>query len=121
VEADGALRDTLRVLAAGLRAAAVDTVSSAAPLPAELTALLERLGVPVVVAEEPALTGRVRLVGGSAAALLERADGNPDLAIWAGPATTAGRLELLPFLHEQSVSITAHRFGTPNHLTDGLI
>ncbi|MDQ1512725.1 MAG: RHH-type transcriptional regulator, proline utilization regulon repressor / proline dehydrogenase, partial [Microbacteriaceae bacterium] len=121
VEADGALRDTLRVLAAGLRAGALDTVSSAAPLPAELTALLERLGVPVVVAAEPALTGRVRLVGGSAAALLERADGNPDLAIWAGPATTAGRLELLPFLHEQSVSITAHRFGTPNHLTDGLI
>jgi RHH-type proline utilization regulon transcriptional repressor/proline dehydrogenase/delta 1-pyrroline-5-carboxylate dehydrogenase len=27
--------------------------------------------------------------------------------------TEAGRLELLPFLREQAVSITAHRFGTP--------
>ncbi len=30
-------------------------------------------------------------------------------------------MELLPFLHEQAVSITAHRFGTPNHLSDSLI
>ena len=28
---------------------------------------------------------------------------------------------LLPFLREQSITITAHRFGTPNHLTDDLI
>jgi RHH-type transcriptional regulator, proline utilization regulon repressor / proline dehydrogenase / delta 1-pyrroline-5-carboxylate dehydrogenase len=35
--------------------------------------------------------------------------------------TTAGRVELLPFLREQSVSITAHRFGTPDHLTDAIL
>ena len=35
--------------------------------------------------------------------------------------TGAGRVELLPFLHEQAISITAHRFGTPNHLTDELV
>jgi RHH-type proline utilization regulon transcriptional repressor/proline dehydrogenase/delta 1-pyrroline-5-carboxylate dehydrogenase len=35
--------------------------------------------------------------------------------------TEAGRIEMLPFLHEQAVSITAHRFGTPNHLSDSLI
>jgi hypothetical protein len=28
--------------------------------------------------------------------------------------TTAGRIELLPFLHEQSITITAHRFGNPD-------
>jgi RHH-type proline utilization regulon transcriptional repressor/proline dehydrogenase/delta 1-pyrroline-5-carboxylate dehydrogenase len=28
--------------------------------------------------------------------------------------TGAGRIEMLPFLREQSVSITAHRFGTPD-------
>jgi RHH-type proline utilization regulon transcriptional repressor/proline dehydrogenase/delta 1-pyrroline-5-carboxylate dehydrogenase len=28
--------------------------------------------------------------------------------------TTAGRIELLPFLREQSVTITAHRFGNPD-------
>ena len=36
-------------------------------------------------------------------------------------ADLAGRVEMLPFLHEQAVSITAHRFGTPNHLTDELV
>jgi RHH-type transcriptional regulator, proline utilization regulon repressor / proline dehydrogenase / delta 1-pyrroline-5-carboxylate dehydrogenase len=38
-------------------------------------------------------------------------DGDPDVAIWSGPVTAAGRVELLPFLREQAVSITAHRFG----------
>ena len=70
---------------------------------------------------QPVLTGRVRLVGGSASALLVAAGGDPDLAVWSSEVTTAGRLELLPFLHEQSVSITAHRFGTPNGLTDTII
>jgi RHH-type proline utilization regulon transcriptional repressor/proline dehydrogenase/delta 1-pyrroline-5-carboxylate dehydrogenase len=42
---------------------------------------------------------------------LAATDGDPDLAVYAHDVTTAGRLELLPFLHEQSVSITAHRFG----------
>ena len=32
----------------------------------------------------------------------------------AGEVTTAGRIELLPFLHEQSITITAHRFGNPD-------
>jgi len=43
------------------------------------------------------------------------------VAIYASNVTGAGRVELLPFLHEQAVSITAHRFGTPNHLSDSLI
>ena len=54
-------------------------------------------------------------------ALAEAVDGRPDLAIIAHPVTEAGRLELLPFVREQAIAITAHRFGTPNHLTDALI
>ena len=65
--------------------------------------------------------GRIRLIGGDATALAEATGGRPDLAIYAHPVTEAGRIELLPFLHEQAVSITAHRFGTPNHISDGLI
>ena len=34
---------------------------------------------------------------------------------------SAGEVELLPFLHEQAVSVTAHRFGTPDHLTEGVL
>ena len=40
-------------------------------------------------------------------------DGDPDVAIYDGAVTLAGRLELLPFLREQAVTITQHRFG--NH------
>ncbi|ALX65717.1 proline dehydrogenase family protein [Microbacterium sp. XT11] len=60
---------------------------------------------------------RVRLVGSRAsiaalhAALAAAVGGDPDLAVYDGEVTSAGRLELLPFLHEQSISITAHRFG----------
>jgi len=65
--------------------------------------------------------GRIRLIGGDASALADATGGRPDLAVYAHPVTESGRVELLPFLHEQAVSITAHRFGTPNHLSDALI
>ncbi len=120
--ASGAARaDVLRVLAAGARAGGPLTVSSEEPLEPAVAALLDGLHVPHRVEPAPVLTGRVRLVGGSAGDLLRAADGDPDLAVWADPVTTVGRLELLPFLHEQSISITAHRFGTPNHLSDAVI
>ncbi|WOF23510.1 bifunctional proline dehydrogenase/L-glutamate gamma-semialdehyde dehydrogenase [Microbacterium betulae] len=63
---------------------------------------------------------RVRLVGpADAVAVLHRAladgvSGDPDIAVYAGEVTAAGRLELLPFLREQAISITAHRFGNPD-------
>ncbi|GAA4675470.1 bifunctional proline dehydrogenase/L-glutamate gamma-semialdehyde dehydrogenase [Frondihabitans cladoniiphilus] len=47
----------------------------------------------------------------AAVALAEAVGGSPDVAIHAGQVTESGYLELLPFLHEQSVSMTAHRFG----------
>ncbi len=68
----------------------------------------------------PQLTGRVRLVGGDPLALATAVGGNPDVAIYSAPVTTEGRVELLPFLREQSVSITAHRFGNPDRAMAGL-
>ena len=62
-----------------------------------------------------------RLVGGDASALYAALDGAPDLAVWSHPVTGAGRVELLPFLREQAVSITNHRFGNPTTISDGLI
>ena len=66
------------------------------------------------LARAPQLTGRVRLIGGDPHALAEAVGGSPDVAIHAGPVMTSGRIELLPFLREQSVSVTAHRFGNPD-------
>jgi len=34
--------------------------------------------------------------------------------LWANEVTSAPQVELLPFLREQSVSMTAHRFGNPD-------
>ncbi|GEK80905.1 bifunctional proline dehydrogenase/L-glutamate gamma-semialdehyde dehydrogenase [Agrococcus baldri] len=56
---------------------------------------------------------RIRLIG-TDAGLRPALAGNTTVAVYDGPVTTAGRIELLPFLREQTVSITAHRFGTPD-------
>ena len=57
--------------------------------------------------------GRVRLVGADAEKAAAATDGSPDVALYANPVVSAGRVEMLPFLREQAVCITAHRFGTP--------
>jgi RHH-type proline utilization regulon transcriptional repressor/proline dehydrogenase/delta 1-pyrroline-5-carboxylate dehydrogenase len=119
----------IRVLAAGAATGAPLTVSSAIQLPTAVLAVLTELGIPWTVEGEGEWlahavrlgAGRIRLIGGDPKALAVATDGRPDLAIYSNPVTPSGRLEILPFLHEQAVSITAHRFGTPNHLTDHLI
>jgi RHH-type proline utilization regulon transcriptional repressor/proline dehydrogenase/delta 1-pyrroline-5-carboxylate dehydrogenase len=120
VEDDARPEDVLRVLAAGTRAGSPMRLSSNAPLPDVLRAVADGLGVECSIEDAPR-SGRVRLVGGSAPSILARAKGVADLALYGDRVTTAGRVELLPFLREQSVSITAHRFGTPDHLTDALL
>ena len=56
----------------------------------------------------------MRLIGGNAADLAAALGGSPDIAIYGGDVTTSGRVELLAYLREQAVSITAHRFGNPD-------
>ena len=56
-----------------------------------------------------------------ATTLAEGAGGDPDLAVYDSEVTTAGRIELLPFLHEQAVTITAHRFGNPDPWSEAVI
>ncbi|MET1064552.1 MAG: bifunctional proline dehydrogenase/L-glutamate gamma-semialdehyde dehydrogenase [Arthrobacter sp.] len=125
----------VRTVAAGVLAGSALTVSTAVELPAQLRTVLSGLGIDATVKNDadwlasvgkptgsarPA-TPRIRLIGGNAKALAEATGGRPDLAVYSHPVTEAGRVELLPFLHEQAISITAHRFGTPNHLSDALI
>jgi RHH-type proline utilization regulon transcriptional repressor/proline dehydrogenase/delta 1-pyrroline-5-carboxylate dehydrogenase len=127
---DGApLGDLVRLLAAGTRAGSVLYVSTAVPLPQPLVDLFGAPDSPTLmhsvmvesdarwqarVAAGELRTSRIRLIGGDPSALSAVLRGNPDIAIFGGPVTTAGRIELLPFLHEQAVSITAHRFGNPD-------
>lgn len=125
--------DLLRVLGAGLLAGSTIEVSTSVDLPATVRAVLAEASLPVKVQSDKdwlagmknSTAGRVRLIQTPTSTVIrdlaEATKGRPNLAVYAQPVTAAGRIELLPFLHEQAVSITAHRFGTPNHLSDGLI
>jgi RHH-type proline utilization regulon transcriptional repressor/proline dehydrogenase/delta 1-pyrroline-5-carboxylate dehydrogenase len=123
--------DLARVLVAGVRTRARLLVSSSVPLPSGLLpyvddgtplgrSLLGILGVQVEDDEAfrarvaRGMPARIRLIGGDAVALAHATGGSPDVAVWAGAVTGAGRIELLPFLREQSVTVTAHRYGIPD-------
>ncbi len=139
----GSVAPLVRVVAAGLVAGAEVTVSLT---PEAHDGLSERMrheltsrGVELVAQTEAGWReaaaelgqgpsgARVRLVGPDDAlpaayrSLIEAVDGRPEIAIYAQPVTESGRVELLPFLQEQAISITAHRFGTPDHLSAGII
>ncbi|MBB2894019.1 proline dehydrogenase family protein [Flexivirga oryzae] len=119
----------LRVVAAGLTAGAPVTVSLGAPLDASLTGALRNAGVHVVTEDEAAWAARlqgadaphrVRLIGGSRETFAAASGGRVDIALYAQPVVEAGRVELLPFLHEQAIAVTAHRFGSPTPLAEDL-
>jgi RHH-type proline utilization regulon transcriptional repressor/proline dehydrogenase/delta 1-pyrroline-5-carboxylate dehydrogenase len=107
--------DLARLIVAGALAGSPLWISSAVPLPSPLIDLFGEPAAPVTVrsvvvetdarwlARAQAVETRIRLAGGDATALAAVLGGNPDVAIYAGPVTTAG-IELLPFLREQSVS-----------------
>ncbi len=124
------LQELVRVLAAATLARSTITLSSALKLPKPLRLLLKERGVRVVIEKDSAwlaraseylgTVSRIRLIGGDAGALAVALGGSPDIAIYAGDVTRAGRIELLPFLVEQAVSVTNHRFGNPSVLMDAL-
>lgn len=64
------------------------------------------------------LDGRIRLIGGSHTEVAEAVNGSVDVAIWSHPVTYSGYVEMLPFVHEQAVSFTNHRFGNRTPLSD---
>jgi RHH-type proline utilization regulon transcriptional repressor/proline dehydrogenase/delta 1-pyrroline-5-carboxylate dehydrogenase len=139
---DASWQSLLRIVIAGVRAGSAFTVSSPVGLPPAVRRLLADGDIPVWVESdqewiermsrrdsdgEAPRAPRVRLVGPPESvaplhrALAEAVDGDPDLAIYDNEVTTAGRIELLPFLHEQAIAITAHRFGDPDDWSEAVI
>jgi len=119
------LAEILRVALAGARVGARVSLSLTDPLPDGALKLL-RQGSEVfasianyVVENEREFVSRVagnpperiRLLGSRADALSVAFDGTPEVAIYGYEATESGRVEMLPFVIEQAVSLTAHRFG----------
>ena len=105
----------LRVLGAALQVGAQPELSCEGDLPDGLADQVAALGVRVRQRDTGWLgraAHRVRLVGLDRDAVAAALGPRPDVALHGQPVTEAGRLEALPFLVEQVVSITNHRFGT---------
>ncbi|GAA1728106.1 bifunctional proline dehydrogenase/L-glutamate gamma-semialdehyde dehydrogenase [Aeromicrobium alkaliterrae] len=118
---EGSRRDVLRLALAAARAGAPIVIST------DTRVLVP--GVEVHVEGDDAWLERldstrperVRLVRASHVAAARAVDGDPDVAFVTGEVTQSGRVELLTFLHEQSISITHHRFGNPVPALAGLL
>ena len=121
----------IRELPAGAYTGMDLTVSTETFLPTDPSIMLGNLGVDILVenkrqfaervqAEVEAgenLDIRIRMIGEDGDELRRAVDGSIDVAIWDGPVTTCGRVEILPFVREQAVSITNHRFGNKTPLS----
>ena len=124
----GPTEHLLRVVAAGRVVGADIAVSTRESLAPEITSLLGASRVEDDDAWAASLRSdsaprRVRLLCGNPADFAQASGGRPDIALYAQPVVASGRIELLTFLHEQAISVTAHRFGTPLSSTelDGLL
>ena len=125
------LPELLRVMAAATVVRSPFTVSTAIALPRGMHHILREREVEVTVETDAqwlsrvragaVRTHRIRLIGGDASALAEALKGSPDVAVYSGAVTPSGRIEVLPFVHEQAISITNHRFGNPTTFSDGVI
>ena len=119
------LAEIVRVCLAGMRVGASVSLSMTDRLPDEVLSLLRQgddtfVGLADYVVETERefvsrVSGnppeRIRLLGSRADALSVAFDGAPEVAIYGHDVTESGRVEMLPFVIEQAVSLTAHRFG----------
>ena len=109
------------------------TLSSDRVLPAEIAEWAETYGfeirnesrdefITLLSLDEPDTTEiRIRALGTTRAQIQQDLGGDIRVAVWDGPATVAARVEALPFLHEQAVSITNHRYGNPTSITEEIL
>lgn len=116
--------DLLRIVMAANRASATVTISVPPEVPTDgIDAIQETEQVWVQRMQSGGST-RIRLVGGSTQTLgpiITTLGRRSDLSIYQDDVTEAGRIELLPFVREQAISMTAHRFGTPSALVTDLL
>ncbi|WP_062520402.1 bifunctional proline dehydrogenase/L-glutamate gamma-semialdehyde dehydrogenase [Demequina silvatica] len=102
----------VRTVAARVRAGGTGGVSSAVELTPAFSRRLDEAGVPWRVETEEQLVARVAGDGARVRAVGAAPEQRPDLAVYDAPVTGAPEVELLPFVREQAVAVTMHRFGT---------
>ncbi|MFW2514251.1 proline dehydrogenase family protein [Demequina sp. SO4-13] len=115
---DGAREEDLtRTCAAMVRAGALGHVSVAEELPSRIAEALGAAGVQLHLETATAALAAMRERGLSRVRCVGEVEdvwrGHADVAVFDLPVTSAAQLELMPFLREQAVSLTLHRYGTP--------
>ena len=118
IEKTATSQETMRALSIALVLGNLDI--SAFELDKNVASLLKKSGLRVAVEDQAAFEQRlaasprrVRLVGGAPHVDADSAFSNCDVAVYSHELTESGRIELLPYFKEQSVTVTGHRFGTP--------
>ncbi len=111
----------LRVCVARHRAGGTGGVSADGPAPSGVRAAVEALGLRWTVEDEETMAARLAGGGMRVRAVGHAPAQRPDLAVYDAPVTGAPELELLPFVREQAVAVTAHRFGTPWPVADAVV
>ena len=118
-------QETMRALSVALILGNLDV--SAFELDKNVMSLLKKSGLRVAIEDQDtferrlaASPRRVLLVGGEPIVYADSAFSNCDVAVYSHELTESGRIELLPFFKEQSVTVTGHRFGTPVQFVAGL-
>lgn len=124
--------ELLAVTAGAVAVGARPRVSVAGDLPPQVRAFIVGSGVTVVnqsdeefahslaVQHVDGESMRIRVLGKPTVDLAQAVHGSVDVAIFDEPVNAFGRVELLPFVLEQSVSATNHRFGNPTAILDGV-
>lgn len=114
---DGDMADLARVCIAMVTTGARGEVSTSTLLPRDLVAALDGAGIPVTVESADVAAARCRQEGWSRVRVVGVVEpkllGHADLAVYDAPVSAVPRLEILPFVHEQAISITMHRYGEP--------
>ncbi len=121
---DATLADLIRVIVAARIVRSKPIITSGIEVPDEVLAELQAQDLTVQRETDAQFaerargggieTLRVRLIGGKRREFCDALQGDPDISIWSDEVTPAGRIEALPFLREQAISITAHRNGHPD-------
>ncbi|WP_084622602.1 proline dehydrogenase family protein [Demequina oxidasica] len=106
-----------RVASASVAAHVSTEVSVAANVADDVAHALAKVLVPVIVEDASALADRVAAVPGGRVRTIGTVEnelrGRPDVAVFDTPVSANAELEMMPFLREQAISMTAHRYGTP--------
>lgn len=125
--------DVLASAAGAIALGAGVEVSAAEPLPVSVSEFLTNNAVLLTVestedwhrrAKGMSVSAdgvRFRVLGEDPVALAEAIDGSIDVGIYSDPLTPAGHIELLPYIQEQAISATNHRFGNRTSLLEGVL